>query len=154
VGREVLEGSCLARTSRKSLSVWFSGFISRVVNHAPLKITLQARHDRTAALCRLAAMPWKGPDIGSRVTREGHARFWERPEAKLLRATRQNEPLAQSRGLLTSVLGREISLKFDLDVLQRHKEGGYGYRKRVSPISVRIPAKTWATEDASDTSQA
>ena len=26
---------------------------------------------------------------GSRVTREGHARFWERPEVKFLRATRQ-----------------------------------------------------------------
>src|SRR5262249_54944000 len=28
------------------------------------------------------------PNIGSRVTREGHARFWERPEVKFLRATR------------------------------------------------------------------
>ena len=41
------------------------------------------------ALCPLATMSWKWPDIGSRVTREGHARFWERPEVKLLRATRQ-----------------------------------------------------------------
>ena len=30
-------------------------------------------------------------NIGSRVTREGHARFWERPEVKFLRATRQTE---------------------------------------------------------------
>ncbi len=29
------------------------------------------------------------PNIGRRVTREGHARFWERPEVKFLRATRQ-----------------------------------------------------------------
>src|SRR5215472_13803074 len=36
----------------------------------------------------LAAMPWQRPNIGSRVTREGHARFWERPEVKFLRATR------------------------------------------------------------------
>ena len=28
------------------------------------------------------------PNIGSRVTREGHARFWERPEVQFLRATR------------------------------------------------------------------
>jgi hypothetical protein len=28
-------------------------------------------------------------NIGSRVTREGHARFWECPEVKFLRATRQ-----------------------------------------------------------------
>ena len=30
-------------------------------------------------------------NIGSRVTREGHARFWERPEVKFLRATRQTD---------------------------------------------------------------
>ena len=36
------------------------------------------------------AKPFKQrPNIGSRVTREGHARFWERPEVKFLRATRQ-----------------------------------------------------------------
>ena len=38
------------------------------------------------------AKPFKQrPDIGSRVTLEGHARFWERPEVKFLRATRQTE---------------------------------------------------------------
>ena len=38
------------------------------------------------------AKPFKQrPNIGSRVTREGHARFWERPEVKFLRATRQTE---------------------------------------------------------------
>jgi len=36
------------------------------------------------------AKPFKQrSNIGSRVTREGHARFWERPEVKFLRATRQ-----------------------------------------------------------------
>jgi hypothetical protein len=34
-------------------------------------------------------MSWQRPNIGSRVTREGHARFWERPEVKFLRATRR-----------------------------------------------------------------
>jgi hypothetical protein len=43
----------------------------------------------TEALCSLAFMPWQRPNIGSRVTREGHARFWERPRVKLPRATRQ-----------------------------------------------------------------
>jgi mono/diheme cytochrome c family protein len=39
------------------------------------------------------AEPFKQrPNIGSRVTREGHARFWERPEVKFLRATRHDEP--------------------------------------------------------------
>ena len=33
-------------------------------------------------------MSWQRPNIGSRVTREGPARFWERPEVKFLRATR------------------------------------------------------------------
>src|SRR5215472_14630779 len=44
----------------------------------------------------LAAMPWQRPNIGSRVTREGHARFWERPEVKFLRATRQSRPDQQT----------------------------------------------------------
>jgi len=33
-------------------------------------------------------MSWQWPNIGSRVTREGHARFWERPKVRFLRATR------------------------------------------------------------------
>ena len=36
----------------------------------------------------LDAMSWQRPNIGSRVIREGHARFWERAEVKFLRATR------------------------------------------------------------------
>jgi site-specific DNA recombinase len=39
-------------------------------------------------LLQEVAMSWQRPNIGSRVTREGHARFWERPGAKFLRATR------------------------------------------------------------------
>ena len=39
------------------------------------------------------------PNIGSRVTREGHARFWERPEVQFLRATRQRDAsIAAMRG--------------------------------------------------------
>jgi hypothetical protein len=34
-------------------------------------------------------MSWKRPNIGSRVNREVHARFWERPGVRFLRATRQ-----------------------------------------------------------------
>ena len=42
------------------------------------------------------------PNIGSRVTREGHARFWERPEVQFLRATRQgrlSSPVDDAAGL-------------------------------------------------------
>src|SRR5262249_22798994 len=46
----------------------------------------------TEPLCSLASMPWQRPNIGSRVTREGHARFWERPRVKLPRATRHVRP--------------------------------------------------------------
>ena len=35
--------------------------------------------------------------IGSRVTREGHARFWERPEVKFLRAARRFQTLSRCR---------------------------------------------------------
>jgi hypothetical protein len=45
------------------------------------------------------AKPFKQrPNIGSRVTREGHARFWERPEVKFLRATRQPEKTRYDHG--------------------------------------------------------
>ena len=46
------------------------------------------------------AKPFKQrPNIGSRVTREGHARFWERPEVKFLRATRhQGYPKSLAHG--------------------------------------------------------
>jgi hypothetical protein len=37
----------------------------------------------------LAAMTWQRPNIGSRMNREVHVRFWERAEVKFLRATRQ-----------------------------------------------------------------
>src|SRR5262249_49515432 len=46
-------------------------------------------------------------NIGSRVTREGHARFWERPEVKFLRATRRTSP---SRGEGGKVRSRRILL--------------------------------------------
>jgi hypothetical protein len=36
----------------------------------------------------LVILLWQRLSIGSRVTREGHARFWERPGVKVLRATR------------------------------------------------------------------
>ena len=36
---------------------------------------------------------WQRPNIGGRVTREGRARFWERPEVQFLRATRRTHPL-------------------------------------------------------------
>src|SRR4029077_18460049 len=42
------------------------------------------------ALRPLATMSWQRPNIGSRVNREVHARFWERLGVKLLRATRQS----------------------------------------------------------------
>src|SRR5215472_6012679 len=51
-------------------------------------------------------------NIGSRVTREGHARFWERPEVKFLRATRQGR---RSRG---AVKGSALPQKADQPLLQ------------------------------------
>src|SRR4029434_10892268 len=42
-----------------------------------------------ASLCALGAMPWPRLNIGSRVTREGHARFWERLGVQFPWATRQ-----------------------------------------------------------------
>src|SRR5262245_1500702 len=55
------------------------------------------------ALCSLAVMSWQRPNIGSRVTREGHARFWERPVVKFLRATRQCKDALHPASPLTHV---------------------------------------------------
>ena len=43
------------------------------------------------------AKPFTRPTIGSRAIREGHARFWERPEVKFLRATRQTRQFRDVR---------------------------------------------------------
>jgi hypothetical protein len=43
-------------------------------------------------LCPLGIMSRQRRNIGSRVTREGHARFWERPGVKFRRATRRTSP--------------------------------------------------------------
>src|ERR1700730_13350174 len=49
-------------------------------------------------LCPLGIMSRQRPNIGSRVTREGHARFWERPEVEFLRATRRTSPFRGEGG--------------------------------------------------------
>src|SRR5262249_21986980 len=53
------------------------------------RLVRPAAPEDAEALCPLVPMSWQRPDIGSRVTREGHARFWERPGVKVPRATRQ-----------------------------------------------------------------
>ena len=60
------------------------------------------------ALRPLATMSWQRPNIGSRVTREGHARFWERLGVKLPRATRHEYACQPPRrhGVSASVTGR------------------------------------------------
>src|SRR6478752_9686048 len=47
----------------------------------------------SSTLCPLATMPRQRPNIGSRMNREVHVRFWERPEVKALRATRHFRPI-------------------------------------------------------------
>src|SRR5712691_5403333 len=44
-------------------------------------------------------MPWQRPNIGSRMNREVHVRFWERPEVKVLRATRQSRTFQPRRSM-------------------------------------------------------
>src|SRR3954447_25989052 len=49
-----------------------------------------AGHPRPpASVCALALSAWEWPNIGSRMTRECHVRFWERVGVRLPRATRQ-----------------------------------------------------------------
>ena len=41
------------------------------------------------------AMSWQRPNIGSRINREVHVRFWERAEVKFLRANSAQTELMQ-----------------------------------------------------------
>ena len=49
-------------------------------------------------------MSWQRPNIGSRVNREVHARFWEQPEVQSLRLTRLSRlpPIATESVLVTN----------------------------------------------------
>jgi hypothetical protein len=53
-------------------------------------------------------MLWQRPNIGSRVNREVHARFWERAEVKLFRATRHFRPI--QRGFTMSAYPPEADI--------------------------------------------
>jgi hypothetical protein len=54
------------------------------------------------------AKPFKQrSNIGSRVTRKGHARFWERPEVQILWATRCEPP--SQRGTKRQIFTTSIS---------------------------------------------
>src|ERR1035437_2614071 len=55
-------------------------------------------------LCPLATMPRQRPNIGSRMNREVHVRFWERPRVKVPRATRQTRKSGDA--ITTSALPR------------------------------------------------
>src|SRR5215471_13713312 len=47
---------------------------------------------KSEALRSLPAVSWRRPSNRSRMNREVHVRFWESPEVKVLRATRQGLP--------------------------------------------------------------
>jgi len=64
-------------------------------------------------------------NIGSRVTREGHARFWERPEVQFLRATRR-EPSLRARSLPPST-----------QAIRHHLRARSRSRPRREPIVLR-----------------
>ena len=69
------------------------------------------------ALCPLVPMSWQRPNIGSRVTREGHARFWERPGVKVPRATRHLRRLT-NRSLFVCLTPQTAAVKADEQVLR------------------------------------
>jgi integrase/recombinase XerD len=52
------------------------------------RLARPAPPSESKAFCPLVVMPWQRPNNGSRMNREIHVRFWERPEVKVLRATR------------------------------------------------------------------
>ncbi len=75
-------------------------------------------------------MSWKRPDIGSRVSREVHARFWERAEVKFLRATRQRERRMTDKRLKRSIARLRKAMEKELAEL----DGEIDDRVRGSPV--------------------
>src|SRR6516225_5848197 len=63
-----------------------SGCVGRPRGH---ETGLTATPRKSNTLRPLAALSWKRPNIGSRMNREVHVRIWERPEVRVLRATRR-----------------------------------------------------------------
>ena len=61
----------------------------------------------------IGAMSWQRPNIGSRVNREVHARFWERAEVKFLRATRQTLHIRDVCVMSACAPTPDISLRHD-----------------------------------------
>ena len=107
-------------------------------------------------------MSWQRPNIGSRVTREGHARFWERPEVKFLRATRhdsehQSQRLPpSSRNTSIDAVHTEVT---DFAVLRSIvgwvEQGRLGkYSDTNAKSSVVVPAKAGTHSSASPNFQA
>src|SRR6516162_8911564 len=66
-----------------------SGCVGRPRGH---ETGLTATPSKSNTLRPLAALSWKRPNIGSRMNREVHVRIWERPEVRVLRATRHEDP--------------------------------------------------------------
>ena len=60
------------------------------------RLARPAAPDEAETLRPLATMSWQRPNIGSRVNREVHARFWEQPEAQFLRLTRLDRWLCRT----------------------------------------------------------
>src|SRR5262245_56171740 len=68
-------------------------------------------------------MSWQRPNIGSRMNREVHVRFWERPGVKVLRATRH---LWARLNPVASPEACTLTLKADAEVAA--SDVGYGPR--------------------------
>src|SRR5258708_13232687 len=59
-------------------------------------------------------MPWKRPNIGSRMNREVHVRIWQRPEVRVLRATRQPRRFPMSAPSPVSGQSRKLAAITDI----------------------------------------
>src|ERR1700692_3564079 len=87
--REAQPGSC---KERENLAGDAKGKGPSGPNRKAESTDAPAAPRESNTLCPLATMPRQRPNIGSRVTREGHVRFWERPRVKGPRATCQKWP--------------------------------------------------------------
>jgi NAD(P)-dependent dehydrogenase (short-subunit alcohol dehydrogenase family) len=81
----------------------------RVLNESVVNRLRIPRYLIDAVTAQEQREPWKRPNIGSRMNREVHVRIWERPEVRVLRATRHERDLTDARPIVSVTTQRRTS---------------------------------------------
>ena len=88
------------------------------------------------ALLALALLVCRQPNIGSRVNREVHARFWEHAEVKFLRVTRQKRKSPSCSLRCAQVSSTNRSVVGEAPILTARLQGAFEDELEVALRSV------------------